>query len=325
MRFLSLDLNLLRVFDAVMTEQNLTRAAGTLAMTQPAVSNALKRLRDALGDDLLIRTAYGVKPTPRAEALWPAVARALADLEAAIIPEEFDVGKAHGTFRMAMSDAMAALWLPSLVRSMEQEAPGLNVRMIPLTTREPRPMLQRSDIDLAVGFFPGVVAQMAGGQSSAASPIRHERLYSGHYVCVMRKEHPLAKTELTLDAYCAANHLLVSFSGRAHGLVDDALAQLQRERHVLLTVNQFFTAGQVVANSDLLTVLPHHLIASTGMSDFLISKELPFSMPYVHVDMLWHERDARSPTHKWLRQHLSNLTLQLSSLGQLPSPKADNE
>ena len=117
MRFLSLDLNLLRVFDAVMTEQNLTRAAGTLAMTQPAVSNALKRLRDALGDDLLIRTAYGVKPTPRAEALWPAVARALADLEAAIIPEEFDVGKAHGTFRMAMSDAIAALWLPSLVRS----------------------------------------------------------------------------------------------------------------------------------------------------------------------------------------------------------------
>jgi DNA-binding transcriptional LysR family regulator len=129
------------------------------------------------------------------------------------------------------------LWLPSLVRSIESEAPGVNVRMVPLTTREPRPMLLRGDIDLAIGFFPGVVAQLAGGPNT---PIRHERLYSGQYVCVMRKDHPLASQELSLDRYCAANHLLVSFSGRAHGLVSDALAQLGRQRRILLTVNQFF-------------------------------------------------------------------------------------
>src|SRR5680860_468910 len=109
MRFLSLDLNLLRVFDVVMTEQNLTRAANRLSVTQPAVSNALKRLRETVGDDLLIRTAYGVKPTPRAEALWPAVRRALSDLEAALIPEAFDVKTAQQTFHMAMADATAAL------------------------------------------------------------------------------------------------------------------------------------------------------------------------------------------------------------------------
>ena len=162
MSFLTLDLNLLRVFDAVMTEQNLTRAAGRLATTQPAVSNALKRLRDTLGDELLIRTAHGVKPTPRAEALWPVVRRTLAELEEAVAPAaNFDVSKAQATFRMAMADATAVLWLPALVRSIESDAPGVNVRMVPLTTREPRPMLLRGDIDLAIGFFPGVVAQLA--------------------------------------------------------------------------------------------------------------------------------------------------------------------
>lgn len=317
MSFLTLDLNLLRVFDAVMTEQNLTRAANRLAMTQPAVSNALKRLRDALGDELLIRTAHGVKPTPRAETLWPTVRRALADLEEVVAPATFDVSKAHATFRMAMADATAVLWLPSLVRSIELEAPGLNVRMVPLTTREPRPMLLRGDIDMAIGFFPGVVAQLAGGPYS---PIRHERLYSGQYVCVMRKSHPLAKAPLTLDTYCAANHLLVSFSGRAHGLVDDALAQVNRERRILLTVNQFFTAGRVVANSDLITVLPRHLIASTGMTGALIALDLPFKLPAVHVDMLWHERDARSPAHKWLREHLASTSDDAFGLG-LGKPK----
>jgi DNA-binding transcriptional LysR family regulator len=101
---------------------------------------------------------------------------------------------------------------------------------------------------------------------------------------------------------------LVSFSGRAHGLVSDALAQLGRQRRILLTVNQFFTAGQIVASSDLLTVLPRHLIGSTGMSANLIVKELPFALPSVHVDMLWHERDARSPAHRWLRTKLAATT-----------------
>lgn len=308
MNFLTLDLNLLRVFDAVMVEQNLTRAADKLAMTQPAVSNALKRLRHSLGDDLLIRTAYGVKPTPRAETLWPTIRLALSNLELAIAPRSFDISKADTTFRMAMADATAALWMPSLVRAMERDAPGMNARMVPLTTREPRPMLIRGDIDIAVGFFPGVVAQLTGGQGATNNAIRHERLYSGHYVCVMSKDHPLANEKLTLDNYCNASHLLVSFSGRAHGLVDEALLQMGRARRILLTVNQFFTGGKVVANSDLLTVLPRHLIESTGMTNALIWKELPFTMPEVHIDMLWHERDARSPAHKWLRDNLIAMT-----------------
>ncbi len=305
MNFLTLDLNLLRVFDAVMTEQNLTRAADRLAMTQPAVSNAVRRLRDSLNDELLIRTPHGVKPTPRAEMLWPPVRSALASLEDAVAPRMFDAANATATFRLAMSDATAALWLPALVEIMLHEAPGMNVRMVPLTTRDPRAMVLRGDIDLVIGFFPGVVAQLS---SVTDSPIRHEQLYSGKYLCVMRKDHPLAEGDLTLDSYCAADHVLVSFSGRARGLADESLAQLGRVRKIRLTVNQFFTAGRIVANSDLLTVLPRHLIAATGMTDSVITKDLPYPMPPVHVDMLWHARDTRTPAHEWLRKQMIAIT-----------------
>lgn len=304
MSFLTLDLNLLRVFDAIMTEQNLTRAASRMAMTQPAVSNALKRLRDALDDDLVVRTAHGVRPTARAETLWPTVRRALIELEQAVSPSRFDIAKAKDRFRIATTDATAALWLPSLVHAIESEAPELSIRMAPLTTRDPRHLLLHGDVDVAVGSFPGVAAQLASGSDS---PILHERLYTSNYVCVMRRDHPLARQELTLDGYCQANHLLVSVSGRPRGQADEALAQIDRERRILLTVNQFFTGGRVVANSDLLAVLPRHLVAATGMTEYLVIKELPFEMPPVHIDMLWHERDARNQAHQWLRRHLMGM------------------
>lgn len=306
MSFLTFDLNLLRVFDAVMTEQNLTRAAERLATTQPAVSNALKRLRETLNDDLLLRTAHGMKPTTRAEELWPSVRQALVLLESAIAPENFDVAETRATFRLAMADSTASLLLPGLMRSIKQEAPGIDIRMLPLTTRDPRAMLLQSEIDIAVGNFPGVAAQLADGQSSL-SAIRHQRLYSSESVCIMRKEHPLAEGELTLDAYCSAHHALVSFSGRAHGPADVALAALGRQRRVALTVNQFYTVGRVVAGSDLISVVPRHLVASTGVIESLVTKELPFKLPVVHVDMLWHERDNRNPSHKWIRAQFASL------------------
>jgi DNA-binding transcriptional LysR family regulator len=306
MSFLTLDLNLLRVFDAVMTEKNLTRAANHLAMTQPAVSNALRRLRDTLNDELLVRTAHGMKPTPRAEELWPAVRMALSALQEALTPEDVDISEAQATFRLAMADSTASLLLPPLMRAIKRHAPGINVRMLPLTTRDPRPMLMQNDTDIAIGSFPGVVTQLAAGQDT--SSLRHQPLYSGDYVCVMREGHPLAAVALTLDNYCNAEHAVVSLSGRASGVVDEVLANLGRERRIALTVNQYFTVGRVVANSDVIAVMPRHLVASTGLSASLITKELPFSLPAVNVDMLWHERDTRTPAHKWLRETLTSIT-----------------
>jgi len=300
--FRTLDLNLLRVFDQVMAERNLTRAARNLAMTQPAVSNALNRLRDALGDRLVTRSGYGVEPTARALALWPAVADALRQLESSITPGQFVASQANSTFTLAMADATAAVVVPSLVEILERDAPGVSIRTVPLTTRDPRRLLDEGTVDLAVGYFPAVLADLtAQAQGGGMAGFEYQRLYDGVYVCVMRKDHPLAGSPLTLDQFCAARHMLVSFSGRAFGFIDEALASLGRQRRVVLTVNQFFTAGLVVENSDLLTVLPLHFIDVTGRGVQLSATPLPFEMPPVHVDALWHRRQGQRPDHAWLR------------------------
>ena len=160
MSFLNLDLNLLRVFDAVMTELNLTRAADRLATTQPAVSNALKRLRAVVDDDLFIRTAHGVKPTARAEDLRPAIRLALATLESALGTEQKDLSHIQKTLRLCMADSTASLVLPPLIRLVKDVAPNLTLQTLPLLSRDPRPALLKGEIDLAIGSFPGIVAQL---------------------------------------------------------------------------------------------------------------------------------------------------------------------
>lgn len=304
--FRTLDLNLLRVFDQVMAERNLTRAARNLSMTQPAVSNALNRLRDALGDRLVTRSGYGVEPTPRALALWPAVADALRQLESSITPGNFVASEATSTFNLAMADATAAVIMPSLVEIIERDAPGVSLRVVPLTTRDPRRLVDEGTVDLAVGFFPAVLADLtAQAQAGALAAFDHQRLYTSAYVCVMRKGHPLATGKLTLDRYCEARHMLVTFSGRPFGFMDEALASMGRSRRIVLTVNQFFTAGRVAATSDLLTVLPRHFISVTGRERELVWRELPFEVPPVHVDALWHRRQGQRSDHAWLRLALA--------------------
>ena len=311
--FRTLDLNLLRVFDEVMAARNLTRAAASLAMTQPAVSNALRRLRDALGDELVVRAGYGVTPTPRAIALWPVVREALASLQASVAPTVFDPATSRQNFVLAMADATAAILVPPLVRHIEATAPGVSLRVLPLTTRDPRALLEAGEVDMAVGYFPAVVAAIGLQTMQSGTPdnFSHALLYSGEYVCVMRRGHPLARdlnaSPLTLDAYCEAHHLLVSFSGRPFGFIDEALAAINRTRRVVITVNQFFTAGRVVAGSDLLTVLPRHFLPSTGMQDELLVVELPFEVPPVRVDMVWHRRAQALAAQRWLREAIGEV------------------
>ncbi|MBB2487177.1 LysR family transcriptional regulator [Mitsuaria sp. WAJ17] len=302
MSFRNLDLNLLRVFDAVMAERNLTRAAERLAMTQPAVSHALKRLREALGEELFVRQAFGMKPTSRAEGLWPEVRQALDRLRAVLDPREYLPASEDATFQIAMADATAALVLPPLVADLEAQQARARVHVLPLTTRDPRSLLEQGEADFALGYFPQAVAALQGQGQLAA--IRQHRLYESQYVCVMRRDHPLAQASLDLETYCAAHHLLVSFSGRPHGFVDESLAALGRSRRIVLTVNQFFTAGRVVAQSDLLTVLPARFVSATGYKRDLIERPLPFALAPVHVDMLWHMRNEDRPPQRWLRERL---------------------
>ncbi|WP_286996883.1 MULTISPECIES: LysR family transcriptional regulator [Comamonas] len=312
--FRSLDLNLLRVFDTVMAEGSLTRAADKLAITQPAVSNAMRRLRDALGDELLVRQGHGVQPTPRALTLWPVVREALGNLQQSLAPEKFDPATATLTVVLAMADATASTLVPNLVPIVEREAPHLSIRIVPLTTRDPRGLLDAEAADMAVGHFPAVLADLtARAQAGTLVPHEHRRLYDGEYVAVMRKDHPLAWMPLTLEHYCAAKHLLVSFSGRAYGFIDEALAALGRERRIVLTVNQYTTAARVVSQSDLVTVLPRHFVPITGIQHQLQVHPLPLEVQAVHVDALWHKRGPNRAAYEWLLQALNRATLKAFS------------
>jgi DNA-binding transcriptional LysR family regulator len=201
-----------------------------------------------------------------------------------------------------MADATAAELMGGLARQLELQAPGVSLRVLPLTTRDPRKLLSEDSADIALGYFPAVLADLtARAQSGEAIPFEHQRLYSGEYVCVMRKGHPLAKRPISLQAYCAARHLLVSFSGRAYGFVDEALATIGQQRRIVLTVNQFFTTGSVVAQSDLLAVLPRHFVQVTGYAPQLVVHELPFDVPPIQVDALWHQRHDADSAQSWLR------------------------
>ena len=297
--FRTLDLNLLRVFDSLMAEGSLTRAAAVLAMTQPAASHALKRLHEALGEVLFTRTATGLKPTLRAQALWPQVRSALSTLQRSLSPDAFEPKRDAVHFRLTMADATAALLMPATVRAVEASAALADLRVMPLLTRDPRQLLERGDADLAVGHFPDLLAALVTQGDDAT--LHHARLYDTRYVCVMRRGHPWARRRLTLDAFCEAHHLLVSFSGRPQGLVDRALADIGRRRRIMLTVNQFFTAGRVVRESNLLTVLPQMFLEATGTQTDLVTRELPFDPGGVHVEMVWHLRRDNDAAHRWLR------------------------
>lgn len=323
MNFKTLDLNLLRVFDAVMAERNLTRAAHRLALTQPAVSNALRRFRESVGEELLTRATHGVVPTPFAERLWPQVRAALDQLRAALDPGDFDPRRDAVSFRLAMADATAAVLLPPLIDHIEAQQALVNLRVVPLTTRDPRSLVERGEIDVAVGYFPEAIAELVS--QGVQSALRHQRLNESEYVCVMRRGHPLAEGELTLDRFCEAHHLLVSFSGRPHGFVDQALAALNRTRRIVLTVNQFFTAGRVVARSDLLTVLPASFVVATGYQSQLVERPLPMPMARIHVETMWHMRHDGVTAHQWLRDRLvdaarprAGATIPASSSASLP-------
>jgi DNA-binding transcriptional LysR family regulator len=303
MNFRTLDLNLLRVFDVVMTERSVTRAAERLAMTQPAVSNALRRLREATHEDLFIPSSTGVTPTRQALVLWPSVRAALDRLREAFEPHAFDPHSDARSFTLAMADATAAVLVPALVRGLDAEQAKVDLRFIPLASRDPRALLEHGEADLALGYFPEVSAALAA--ESGQSPIQLEPLWGCEYVCVMRRDHPLAaRPGLTLDDFCSAKQLRVSFAGRARGFVDDALARLGRQRQVMITVNQFHSAGSVVRQSDLLTVLPRNFVAATGFASELTWRALPFELPGIEIALLWHRRHEHDTAQRWLRETL---------------------
>lgn len=299
MRLRTLDLNLLVALDALLSERHVTRAARRIGLSQPAMSNALGRLRRTFADELLVRTATGMAPTPRALELVEPLRQALRQVERVLESEQgFDPRGSTRTFNLRMSDILAHLVLPALLARMPAASRfSLNVvHMPPAATLN---ALERDEIDLAVSM--GL---------EAPNSIRSATLLDDRMVCLMRKGHPLTRRRLTLERFLAQAHVKVSMNPTDTRFVDDVLGGLGHQRRIALNVPHWLVVPHVLKETDLLAVLPRRL-ARTFLGEGLVQRELPFpSSPFAWT-LYWHRRHDRSPASLWLRAHMNAVCAEL--------------
>ena len=288
----SMDLNLLRTLDALLDERNVTKAAQRLALTQPAVSGMLTRLRESFDDPLFVRTQHGIMPTLRALELASPLKQILGDIDAMLRPQAFDPASAELTLTVAATDyALQAVVLPFL-EALRKRAPGVRVAVVPVQDALLRTQFERGEIDLALVT-----------PESARPDLHARRLFDERYVCAMRAKHPDARGGmLSLDRFCELEHALVAYSGGSfRGVTDDALTRLGRERRVTVSVTSFLVLPRILITSNLIAVVPQRLVAQ---SKGLVTLEPPLDIPGFTKIVAWHERTHRAPAHRWVRELL---------------------
>ena len=288
------EISLLVIFDAIMTEGSITRAADQLELTQPAVSNALSRMRQAWNDELFIKDGRNIQPTIYAQNLWKRVRNPLIELEEAVDIEGFDPATAKRTFRIAAADTIIdTAWGP-LRKIIEEQAPNINLHAVPYTISNGIELLDNAEVDLVVGAL-----------LDSNETICSEYLYSPCYTCVMRPNHRLTQSELTLEEFANSDHLLVSLSGEASGFTDEVLAQYGLSRRVAMTVNHFSAVPKLISQSDLIAIVPSSTLEESIFSGELAVVQPPIQITSKQVNNYWHKRQDTDKGLTWLRTHMS--------------------
>ncbi len=314
MNIAGMDLNLLLVFDAVISERNVTRAGRKIGMSQPAVSNALNRLRYFLKDDLFIRSPEGMRPTPRASELELPIRSALANIQNALNPSTFNPGTSSRAFRIAGNDYISTVILPRLAEFISKEAPGIHVHTLTVTDRLYE-MLDAQEADY--GILP-VMGELPDRFGSGL-------LIKDNFVCLMSPNHPLAKYDvLPIEEYSQARHLLVSPRGDAHGVVDELLAERGLNRQIIMTVNHFGSVPLIVAESDLIVTVPERIADHYKPLADLHRTTAPVSPTPGYcsgLSLIWHNRLTNHPAHIWFRDTLLHLSADQrdTHIGHMPA------
>jgi DNA-binding transcriptional LysR family regulator len=284
------DLNLLIVFDAVMQERNVTRAGRKIGLSQPAVSHALGRLRYMLKDELFIRTPDGMVPTPRAEQLAAPLRRALNDMQLALEPETFVPQEATRLFVLALNNYAAVILAPSLVTAVTSTAPGVRLDLRPSGLRDLPALLDRGELDLAIGTFDEVGERFAGAL-----------LLEDSFVLAMRRDHPAAQRELTEEALARLSYLEISSSGEDSSFVDQWLGARGLARNITHRAPRL-SAGAILSGTNMVAVLSNRLAEHWVRAYGLSICRLPFASPVIRITSLWHRRFDNQPAHLWLRK-----------------------
>jgi DNA-binding transcriptional LysR family regulator len=291
------DLNLLRVFDAVLRERSVTAAAARLELTQPAVSNALARLRGLFGDPLFVRTPSGMDATPFARGVAEPVRQALALLESALAHGAgFDPATSTRAFRFYMSDLGQIEFLPPLIERVQQIAPAVRLEAVAIDLEDISDALAAGALDLAVGFLPGL-----------GPPVRRQALFRDPYLCLMRADHPLASKTFTKKKFLEASHVLVTYRGGGHRVIEEALERAGLTRRIALRVPHFTVVPMVLERTDLVLTLPARVARVLERGGRFRTLAPPVPIPPADVAVHWHERFEAEPGNRWLREQIVDL------------------
>jgi DNA-binding transcriptional LysR family regulator len=291
-----LDLDWLAVFAEVYKTQSVSRAAERLGMAQATASIALAKLRRHFDDPLFTRTSRGMEPTPRARSIHPEIAEALLRLERARgAPAAFEATDATREFRICMTDISEVVLLPKLVNHLQCHAPGLTVEAEKMSS-ESRHRLESGEVDLAVGFAPNLEAGFY-----------QQALFEQSFVCLAAADHPRVQASITRKGFAAESHIVVTTSGTGHSIVEKVLARERIERRTVLRVPSFLGVARIVAQTELLVIVPRLLGETLASQERIQVLAPPVKLPPYKVKQHWHERFNADPGNQWLRRTMAQL------------------
>lgn len=301
----NLDLNLLLVLRALLEECNVTNAGERIGLSQSATSHSLGRLRQMFNDPLLVRTNKGMVPTPRAQELLEPLKKILLDVEQLIQPTVFEPKTAQGTIQLGTSDYGSVMVLPLVLKQISQQAPQLNLECHHWSS-DILDSLRNGAIDLALGVL----------NLTETSEFRCQKLFVEDFVSVVRADHPITLTDVTVESYVAWSHALITItnspvsaipnSPTSH--VDTVLSSLGAKRRVMLKLPHFLAAPLIVAQSDLILTLPRRIAMLYAKYTNLALLEPPLELGKYNYMQVWHERRHYEPLHIWLRGLIASQT-----------------
>ena len=294
MNLKSLDFNLLKVLDVLITERNVTRAGERLGRSQPTISNALRRLRVLLNDELLVRGANGMVLTPRAEAIRAPLHDALASLEGGIFEGvAFDPAVAGGVFRLSMPDRLTLAVVPPLLDRLQRLAPGMSLQVLTADRQQALDLLDDDRTDLALGWL-----------DEKPHHLEAEFLLGEDLYCVFRNGHPILKSRFNIKSVLSYPHLVVSATGRRIAIFDDLLSRHNLRRHALVAVSNFTAVPHMLKQSNMIGVFTKLASEVFEKSFGLVKKRVPLDVGKIATNMVWHSRNNKDRKHMWLREQI---------------------
>jgi DNA-binding transcriptional LysR family regulator len=297
-----IDLNLLVVFLQLYKERRVSVVADNLGLSQPAVSNALSRLRKMLGDELFLRSARGMEPTPYASQLAEPIDCALTAIRDSLERQlEFDPMASTRKFTIAMTDLGEIHFLPKLMRRLATLAPGVTISTVRSTGDNNglnlAEELEAGRVDVALGLLP----QLRGG-------FFQRNLFRQRYVCIFRQGHALDKDAMTLQDFEEAQHVAVIAGGTGHAIVDDIIGRRGVKRNVRLSVPHFAALGHILANTDLIATVPERYVRESMAPFGLKYLPHPVPLPEFDVNLFWHAKFRKEPGSQWLRDLMAEIS-----------------